>query len=785
MNKNNLNPINDKKAELLTPLLSDKQSQITEYRIRNSPYNFKSVHPADIEAEVAGGWEIQREGKRKCRLKRDKPHDQRLEDRVWCLLYKMGYQHLNGNRFVIKFKRTDGTTGRKQIDVFACDDEATFVIECKSKAERGRRSLQKDIQETISLQNYIRQSIFKLYNDKPKPKIIWAYATYNIIWSETDAARVGDGKIAIITENELQYFEAFIKHMGPAGKYQVLSEFLKGQKVPGLGDVRLPAVRGKIGGETFYSFVVTPRRLQKIAFINHQALNHPDGRPAYQRMISASRIKEIGKFITHGGYFPTNVLVNFTDSLRFDLISNNENTDPNIKFGWITLPSKYRSAWIIDGQHRLYGYSHLDDKFLDQSLFVLAFEKMGAHKEADLFITINHKQKSVPKSLLDSLLADLRLGDPDPKISLRALSSAVVRAINKDKTSSLSRRFATPGLPPEANQNLTISEAINGLSRSGLIGRVINKNLCPGPMSGATDDQTVDRARKILNTYFDKIREANPERWEAGKTAFITVNPSIRAHLMLIAEIVSFLQHKKGVDFHILNEEKFADYVGDIATPIFEYVGVARDEEIKEKFSRKFGEGGVKEYLFNLFEIVYERHPDFGSDDFRTWVTQKASDKVGEASNFIMRFSEMITNCVINTLKQVHGTQKMESGESAFWEIGVESRRVKDNAYRKQQDDKFERRKPKEAYLDIVDLIEIMKQSSNWPHFEPIFNLPKPKEKKGKKYYLNWMNDFNELRKIAAHKNLLRTYSDEDLEFLDWLRSELEPKLKAELGIDD
>ena len=229
------------------------------------------------------------------------------------------------------------------------------------------------------------------------PRSSGVYATNNILWSTQDIERADDGDIRIITENELQYFETFVKHMGPAGKYQILGEFLRGQKVPGLTNVKLPAIRGMIGGERFYSFVTTPRNLLKIAFINHQALNHPDGRPAYQRMISASRIKEIGEFIKKGGFFPTNILVNFSDAPRFDLISNKENTDPSIKFGWITLPSKYRSAWVIDGQHRLYGFSHLTDKFLDQSLFVLAFERMAVPKEADLFITINHKQKSVPK----------------------------------------------------------------------------------------------------------------------------------------------------------------------------------------------------------------------------------------------------------------------------------------------------------------------------------------------------------------------------------------------------
>lgn len=296
-----------------------------------------SAHPADVEELLSEGWEVQKAGARKTRLRRPKPHDQILEDRVCCLLHRMGFGKLNGNRFNVAFRRDDGSFGRKQIDAFACDNETAFIVECKSRKERGRRSLQKDIQETISLQRYIRESIYKLYDDQPRPKLIWLYATTNIIWSEPDMDRANDGDIAVITENEIQYLEAFIRHMGPAGKYQVLGEFLKGQKVPGLGEIRLPAVRGKIGGETFYSFVATPRRLLKIAFINHQALNHPDGRPAYQRMISSSRIREIGKFIKGGGYFPTNILANFVDKPRFDLISNKENIDPNIKFGWLTL----------------------------------------------------------------------------------------------------------------------------------------------------------------------------------------------------------------------------------------------------------------------------------------------------------------------------------------------------------------------------------------------------------------------------------------------------------------
>jgi len=770
-------------SSLLEDLLKEPSAQASAYRLRKASTNQRSAHPADLEEMLEKGWLLVRRGKRSIRLKRDKPHHQMLEDRAWSLLYRMGYEEINSKGFCIRFRRENGSSGSKQIDAFACDAETAIVVECKSREDRGRRSLQKDLGETVALQKYIRDSIFSHYRQAPKPKVVWLYVTSNIIWSESDIDRARDAGIYIVTENELQYFETFLKHMGPAGRYQILGEFLKGQKIPALAGMKVPAIRGTLGGEKFYTFVTSARNLLKMAFVNHQALNHPDGRPAYQRMVSSARIKEIGEFISHkGGFFPTNLLINFTESPRFELISNKENTDDNVKFGWLTLPSIYRSAWVIDGQHRLYGYSGLADEYLDQSLFVLAFDHMDTYREADLFITINHKQKSVPKGLLVALLADLRMGDPDPKTALSALASTVVRRLNIDKTSPLSQRFAMPDVPATPRQNLTISEAVNGLNRSSLLGKIIHKAVAPGPLSGATDEATVERARKVLNGYFEALRSANPARWEAGKAAYVCVNPGIRAHLMLIPEMIAFLGHRKRIDFVTVPEADFVHELVALAEPIHRFFRDASDETVKERYSRKFGEGGVKEYLYNLCELIMKEHADFGSEEFRRYISQKESDQVEDANRFIMRFSERLTDCVIRVLKSRYGERRMESGEPAYWELGVTSRRVLENAYKKQLADSKDRRKPKEAYLDVIDLKDIVEDQNNWLFFEPLFNVALPEERKGsKKYHTAWIAKFSEIRNIAAHKNAMRTYTDQDLEFVDWLRTEVAPKIDAEL----
>ncbi len=757
-------------GNVLSPLLKTPGTLKAEYRKRRSANVFMTgVHPADEKKYQDDGWEVDRRGHR-LRLKRIKTQCKDLEDRAWCLFYRMGYPEIGGVGFEIKYHRADGSDDVKQIDVFAKDDETVIVGECKSRDSRSRRSLQKDLSETEKLQGPIAKAIRAHYSGDFKPKIIWLYFTHNIIWSEPDMERAAAINVRVVTENEFNYFDAFIKHMGPAGRFQFLAEFLQGQTIPGLSNIRVPATRGKLGKHTFYSFVTTPRSLLKISFVNHLALNHPDGRPAYQRMIHPGRIKAIGAFIKDGGYFPTNLLVNFTESCRFDQISNKENSDPNIKFGWLYLPNKYKSAWMIDGQHRLYGFSHLDKQQIDSSIFVVAFEKMAIKTEADLFITINHKQKSVPKSVLIALQSDLKWGSADPRERVVALASALVKSLNSDPTSPLFQRFALQGVAAKDNQNITIPEVVNGLVRANLLGRA-GKIYSQGYLTGLTDDETIKRARVVLNGYFGLVREANTQRWEAGKASYIAVNPGVRAHLFLIGEIIRHAQSKENFDPQAAREQQIIETLKKVASPFFFYLQNADDKTIADKFSRKFGEGGVKEYFFNLCEIIHSKMPDFGSDEFKKHIERKADQRVAEANESIFDLEKTIRDYVIYQLKKKYGAKEMKSGEKAYWDEGIENANIKEDAYKKQLQAPMDKRLPREAYLDLLDLMKIVRQKKDWPDFEPVFSIPKEGEK-GKTYYLDWMEKLNELRKVAAHPSSIRSYEEEDYQFLDWLKTE-------------
>lgn len=782
-NRNAISSTNSNNDEqLLGPLLVEKAEKIAAYKKRGDLYIHSSFHPADLQKYEAEGWELERESKTRVRMKRRKGHDRELEDQAWCLFYRMGYPEVNGENFKMTFSRADGSIGTKQIDVFAKDSETVIVVECKSRETRGRRALQKDLHETDSLQRFLANSIRKHYGQAFKPKIIWIYITRNIIWSDPDLERAAASGIRVITENEMQYFDSFIRHMGPAGRYQFLAEFLEKQEIPGLSNIKVPAIRGKLGGNLFFSFVTTPRTLLKIAFVNHQALNHPDGRPAYQRMITPSRIREIEAFIKGGGFFPTNILINFTKECRFDLLPNKENSDSSIKFGTLYLPNTYKSAWIIDGQHRLYGYSHLDDEWLDQNLAIIAFQEMDTKDEADLFVTINQKQKSVQRSVIVSLQSDLKWGSSDPKERISALASATVKTLNSDPTSPFFQRFALQGVATKENQSLTFPEFVNGLARSELIGRAIHKTqLAPGPLSAATDEQTVARAKRVLNGYFTKIRDANPERWERGRESHICVNPGIRAHLLLAADLFDYIAMKKGIDVHVADEGTLLGHMGKVIQPLLNYITNASDEDVTERFSRRFGEGGVIDYFDNLCAIIRSQVTDFGSAEFVERLAKKNDERITQTHQEVIKLNQDISDYVIAKLKEKYGTGEDESGEKAWWEVGIESQKAKENAYKRYLEGLKDKKLPKEAYLDALDYRDIVKQKSNWPMFEPVFNIPLPGEK-GKTYYLDWMERFNRIRRIPAHSSGARGYDEDDYEFMRYIKLAFYSRLKSAVG---
>lgn len=745
--------------------MSTEQSRLQrEAVLRKRPFEYKSLQNLLAEDYMANmGWELDKRLKTKIKIKKPWRHDMRLENKAWMLAYLLGYPEISAGRsFKVRIKRKGAEPFDKQIDLLAKDDETVLVAECKSSAKvTKKRSLQKDIEEFASLQKPIADAIRKHYGNAFKPKIIWLFITNNIAWSKNDRERAEGSRINIITDKELRYYLQIADHLKSAARFQFLAEFLRNQKIPAMDGVKVPAVKGKLGGKTFYSFVSTPRQMLKIAFVNHRSLNDPAGAPSYQRLVTRTRLNQIKKFIAGGGFFPTNILVNFTSKSNFENIAKDEET--GVTFGNLYLPNKYRSAWIIDGQHRLYGFAPLSDEYLDQHIMVVGFEGLKKEEEANLFVTINHEQKSVPKTLLDDLEGELKWGSHKPTERIGAISARLIGRLNNDVGESLYQRVTQQGITATEKTCLTVPALKDGLRKSGLIGTAIlnRKEYEPGVLSDVDDSKTLERARETLNLYFQTINDANTSRWELGRQGLICTNVSLQAYLKLLASMTDYMESNKGLTARELKPEELIAEIEEYLDPILVYLTSAKSSNIEKDFKVPFGSGGPREYYFKLCSIIRKEFSDFAPEGMDEWLEERSEDRINEAERKLKEINIYVKKTIFDILKQQHGTEG-----SAYWNKGVVDKSIKQKAYGKSLDDE-DNPMPLENYLDFIEYKKIVENKEHWPLFKAYFDIPLPGEK-GRAKNLKWMDRINELRRISAHTTESRHFKTADFEYIDF-----------------
>ena len=758
--------------EWMGPIVSDPQKTKREAIWRKNHFQEVSVLKPLLDQYLEQGWEEVRQLKTKVRLRKLWPHDQRLENMVWYLFHLLGYPVLNSGRsFKVRIERKGAEPLYKQIDVLAKDDETVLVVECKSSAEISRRSLQKDVEEFANLKGPIANAIRKQFGLGYKPKIIWLFATSNILWSKPDRDRAAGSNINIITERELRYYLQIADHLRSAARFQFLAEFLKDQKIPEMENVRVPAVRGKLGGRTFYSFVSNARQMLKIAFVNHRSLNDPEGAPTYQRLVSRTRLRQISKFLSDGGFFPTNILVNFPRKCRFEQIAKDDDT--SVVFGHLYLPERYRSAWVIDGQHRLYGYAPLSDKHLSQNIMVVAFEELDSTEEANLFVTINHEQKSVPKTLLDDLEGALKWGSEKPSERIGAIIARLIGQLNADIAGPLYGRVTQQGIPGTEKTCLTVPALKDGLRRSGLVGYSVldGKEYSPGPLSGLTDAETLDRAQSVLGKLLDQLAEANSRQWEAGKSGHLCINIALQAYFQFFGSLIAYMESVTGLSARELEPLALVSELDDYLAPVIGFLKGASDVEMAESFTVKYGSGGPREYYFRLCRLVQEEHPAFVPDGLVDWMESRSVERVAEADRKLKELYVLVQKTIFDRFKRLYGLEK-----DAYWNRGVVDKGIKAKAYTKSLDYEGDDLLALENYLDFIEYKKIVENKEHWPLFKPVFDIPEPGER-GLSKNLKWMERVNELRRVSAHATENRSYKVDDFDYIDRVYEEFTTRL--------
>jgi DNA sulfur modification protein DndB len=282
-----------------------------DYRERAKETVEQSIKASDVVPE---GWSIKREGKTRVRLIRDKEPWQRLENRIWKLLFDLGAEYISAPDFHLKLKTREGVDKTKQIDVVAIDEDVAFVVECKARKDLGTRDLKRDIAEIAGNMDDVRTAL-KGALDRRDLRCVFVLATENIVWSDNDVLDARDHDIVKWDEHDVSSMQELTQLAGEGAKYLVYNRVFRNSRIKNF-QVKIPALKAKMGGRTFYSFVLTPDQLLKIAFVHHRTgdSRFSDLTDSYQRMINKNRVRQIEQFIRGGGFFPGSIIVNFTRS---------------------------------------------------------------------------------------------------------------------------------------------------------------------------------------------------------------------------------------------------------------------------------------------------------------------------------------------------------------------------------------------------------------------------------------------------------------------------------------
>jgi DGQHR domain-containing protein len=742
-----------------------------QFRRRKTSDEFRSVPNSQVAELLDQDWNLIKENRTTSRLSKPKTHDIQLEDRVWTLMYRMGFTHLSQDRNCTLVTTRNKT--KNQIDVFAIDDDIALAIECKSATIPTRRT---NFQGEVGKFHMLRESLSTAVRSYARPGqrrlVGLAMFLNNAILSEADSERAKNTNITLFEEGDLAYYEELVHHIGHAARYQFLADAFAGRDVPGL-EITIPAVRSSMGARNFFSFSLSPAQLLKIAYVSHRRRGSEAGAGAYQRMMSKSRLKEIRRFVeSDDAIFPTNIVLNVEGVKRFEK-TKQEGSASTATLGWLTLKPRYRSAWVIDGQHRLFAYAD-SGKAEKASLTVVAFENLDPTSQAQLFVDINAKQKSVKQALLQELYADLHKDAEDPRIRLRAVISQIVQELDRRPESPFYNRILSSESRKSPTRCIQFNSVYGALNQPDLFVTTVRRGTVDyfGPLyAGQDNPATVARTIAVLNLWFGYIRDAAESWWNlgAGEGGGLAMAGSVVSQIMVLRSVFDHLE-KSGIPPVRLETDSLLNDLRPFALANAEYLD-SFSEEARKGYRNLFGISGQTARARRAQIALQTTFPEFNPEGLKTYKEQQEAQTNRRATEIVKEIETLLQSLVVRELKEEFGSE-----ESGWWMQGIPTQ-VRLSATKLYEEDQGSRG-GREYYFDLIHYREIARK--NWQLLRPHLGFGRANDSRDKQ--TSWIAEVNQRRREVMHVSSGINITLEQLDTLESYRNTLVSKMRAELN---
>ena len=204
----------------------------------------------------------------------------------------------------------------------------------------------------------------------------------------------------------------------------------------------------------------------------------------------------------------------------------------------MSIPKLYGTVWIIDGQHRIYGFGGVNPESKKTHIGVVAYEDMDKKQQARDFIDINQKQKSVDPNTLWDLLSQT-----DP-YSIQGAITKITKELNK--RGIFKAKILIPGKSfntKKAAYPLKLANICLSLYDRRLVDFKGRDNLYKATADASDNnrypDSVIEHPASVLDEYFSllwDIAEKVPD-WRKG---FILNNNGFNVFLRVLAEILKY-----------------------------------------------------------------------------------------------------------------------------------------------------------------------------------------------------------------------------------------------------
>lgn len=666
-------------------------------------------------------------------VRKNKRFDEVFEDRVWCLFEKLGFIYMNKDRSFIMSYDFNDPNNTQQIDVFAADEETVIIVECKAAETIKDGVFKKPLEAFRGQMDGLRREAQKKF---PKAKVKFIWATHNYIMSPTDQEKMRQWDIVHFSDAVINYYYELVKHLGSCARYQLLGNLFANQEIRNMDD-KIPAIQGEMGGHKYYSFSIEPERLLKIGYVLHRNEANKNMMPTYQRLIKKNRLSKVRKFINDGGYFPNSLIISIESGgrgLQFD-VSGTKVDGAHSKLGVLHLPKKYRSAYIIDGQHRLYGYS--DSNFATtNSIPVVAFVDLDRSEQIKLFMDINENQKAVPKTLRVTLNADMLWDSSDFNERRQALRSKIAQMFGEEETSPLMGRVVIGEDEKSSIRCITVEAIQTALRKSNFMSQFGKKNciIKDGTFDVGNNQDTCELLYPFLEGCLRYVKNEVPEEWERGDNNYgvLTMNRGIQAVIRVINDIVNHLVDLKEIFPKSQRTEELIDQVAFYLDPLNQYLNNLTQQERKDL--RGYFGGGADTRFWRAFqrEIAKERS-DFNPDGLKEYWENEAKTYNSDSITYLREIEFWIKNTIKTAL-----VKKYEDN----WEIKALPKSIYKRAKSIADERNYDSITSGDGVstvsiwdcVTLKDCKEIITVGSHWTElFESLFTRPEDKKLSGGK----------------------------------------------------